>query len=438
MKAKFWVKMKTAAEWACAVLALVAGGGMAARPLAAGEPEQGKPGEFAQEKQIERKGPLAGLPSAPGSHLEKIKAMGDDTWLNLGTPAPDPQWGCALGRAWSPKMPFAPDLRGAFLAGEGNHGWVNPKTHRQMDDCWFYNVNGHRWICVHPGTEVDNLAALTLNKDGFSATKSGEPVPVSGLVHAYEILTYDTDLKRYMFMPHGILYGPAAEWVQKNKAQMEGGPWYFDTVDGKWGRQPLKGTYPSNVGYPDLFMYVPSKRQAFYHAFGSSRNHSNFYDPETNLWAEVKSNWTEGSQIKGDGGKRPDGGDCVACYDSKHDRIYIGQGSRLLYFDVKTNIWMDPKPPGAFNFKATHDAVMNYDSMNDAIVTITIGDAGKVLAYDPATNTCAATGGTVPKEIAQMNGFYDPILNVHFIFAALDNYEGVMWAYRYKRTPNKK
>jgi hypothetical protein len=37
---------------------------------------------FAQDK----KGPLADLPSKPGVHIEKIKAMGDNEWLNLRPP----------------------------------------------------------------------------------------------------------------------------------------------------------------------------------------------------------------------------------------------------------------------------------------------------------------------------------------------------------------
>ncbi len=54
---------------------------------------------FAQDK----KGPLAELPSKPGPHIEKIKAMGDNQWLNLGVPAADPKWGKARGSAWGAK-----------------------------------------------------------------------------------------------------------------------------------------------------------------------------------------------------------------------------------------------------------------------------------------------------------------------------------------------
>ena len=38
-----------------------------------------------------KKGPLAELPSKPGAHLDTIKALGDNQWVNLGAPAADPK-----------------------------------------------------------------------------------------------------------------------------------------------------------------------------------------------------------------------------------------------------------------------------------------------------------------------------------------------------------
>ena len=55
-----------------------------------------------------RQGQLAGMPSKLGPHIEKIKALADNQWLNLGPPAADPKWGKARGRSWSSNMPFAP------------------------------------------------------------------------------------------------------------------------------------------------------------------------------------------------------------------------------------------------------------------------------------------------------------------------------------------
>src|SRR5215218_1299837 len=83
-------------------------------------------GAFAPRAQAEEKpkGPLAELPSKPGAHVEKIRALGDNEWLNLGTPAADPKWGRARGRSWSSNMPFAPDLRGGFVFAEGVHAYT--------------------------------------------------------------------------------------------------------------------------------------------------------------------------------------------------------------------------------------------------------------------------------------------------------------------------
>jgi hypothetical protein len=41
--------------------------------------------------------PLAGLPSAAGSTIAQIQALGDNAWLDLGTPVADPAWGTARG-----------------------------------------------------------------------------------------------------------------------------------------------------------------------------------------------------------------------------------------------------------------------------------------------------------------------------------------------------
>src|SRR5271155_2758 len=102
---------------------IVAGGLLVSQALTA-EPGSGK--------QDERKGPLASLPSVPGPHIQKIKAMADNTWLKLGVPAADPKWGTARGRSWAAIMPYAPELRAAFLYGEGVHGWYNKQNNRYM------------------------------------------------------------------------------------------------------------------------------------------------------------------------------------------------------------------------------------------------------------------------------------------------------------------
>ena len=59
MKALFWMKVKTVAGLAGLAVALGAGGSLALRRLAAGEPDQGRPAASVNEKKVERKGPLA-------------------------------------------------------------------------------------------------------------------------------------------------------------------------------------------------------------------------------------------------------------------------------------------------------------------------------------------------------------------------------------------
>src|SRR5690242_18419444 len=159
-----------------------------------------------KDRQTESPAPLAGLPSAPGPHIEKFQALADNTWLNLGSPAADPKWGKGRGRSWTAHMPYAPDLKAAFLFGEGVHNWWNRQNNRYMDDLFVYDVQGHRWICAYPGTDVVNVD-LKLNENGFEVGQDGRPVPVSQLVHGYEMVSYDSDRKCFLFMP-----GCSADW----------------------------------------------------------------------------------------------------------------------------------------------------------------------------------------------------------------------------------
>ena len=163
------------------------------------------------------KGPLEAMPSKPGPHIDRIKAMEDNFWLELGAPAPDPRWGRARGRSWMAKMPFAPELRGAFLCGEGQHGYTKPDGY-YMDDLWFYDINAHRWICCYPGAPAKTLR-LQLNGDSFEAAADGELIPVAQQVHGYEMNTYDTDAKRMLSMPNTHSYWQRAIPQRKRMAQ---------------------------------------------------------------------------------------------------------------------------------------------------------------------------------------------------------------------------
>jgi hypothetical protein len=393
----------------------------------------------------ERTGPLAGLPSKPGAHIAKIQALGDKTWLNLGTPARDPKWGMARGRSWGAAMPFAPDLRGAFLFGEGPHGMVKPDGH-YMDDLWFYDLNAHRWICLYPGIHTKGPPELVINEDGFEATKDGRPLPIASMVHGYQMITYDTDRRRFMNVPC-----PGAYWKHMKKVaafRKAGGrsrrvsPFFYDTVKGRWDGHATKARMP-RTGFGDLLMYIPSIRKTIHYRRGQNVY---FFDAETKDWSSVKPK-----------GARPRFGiDFTACYDSERDRVWLGGGSypvvkapeqALLFYDIKTRSWGNPKPEGgrlrSFN---TNTSVMNYDAANDVVVVFRHDHLrGKpspergVNVYDPQANAW----NEAPLPLAEgmpggacWNGFYDPGLNAHAFHLAGDGRDGgSIWVYRYKRAP---
>jgi hypothetical protein len=394
------------------------------------------------------KGPLAALPSQPGTHIEKILALPDDSWLELGAPAADPDWGRARGRSWSASMPMAPELRGAFLFGEGVHGYTKPDGH-YMDDLWFYDIHAHRWICCYPGADTRTLD-LVINADGFEATRAGEPIPVASMGHGYEMTTYDPDRKRFMSMPnpHGYerkaLPQRARWWVQPPG---DASPWFFETASGHWDRSRT-GTEGPPSSFGDTLVYMTGLHQAFFaHRSGDVW----LYDVPANRWKHVTTK----------GPKPPFGIDATSCYDSRRQLIYLGGGSypvaptgsnAFWIYDPKAETWTDPKPTGApcqgGTSYPTKNALMLYDSVNDVVLLVVASyfdsDKGRmgVYVYDPKTNAWSAEARVVPERLGgnrkPKNGFYDPALNAVIIHTAGDSQDdGVIWVYRYKGAKSK-
>jgi hypothetical protein len=387
--------------------------------------------------------PLKDLPSKPAAHIGRIKDLADNSWLELGQPVADPEWGRARGRSWCAALPVAPELRGAFLYGEGVHGYAKPDG-RYMDDLWFYDINAHRWICCYPGADTKTLA-LTIDKDGFEATADGERIPVAAQAHGYSMNTYDTDSKRFVSMPNLHEYWKTAlpqraKWVKA--APADAGPWIYDPLAGKWDRQRTGTTGPKS-SYGDTLIYIPSKKQAF---FLHRNDEVWFYDPKANRW----------TQAKPDGPKPPWGIDCTSCYDSKRDRIYIGGGAYPIapdsghafwIYDLKADRWIDPKPKGkpckGSNSYATLNALMIYDPINDRVLLVNHSyhyakpDRVGIYIYDPEANAWTEEPLELPKKLVNTqvkNGFYDRELNAIFIHSAGDSRDdGTMWVYRYKR-----
>jgi hypothetical protein len=399
-----------------------------------------------------RRGSLKDLPSKPtGAHLAKIKALGDNEWLDLGSPQADPKWGKARGRSWAPRAPYAPDLRGAFFFGEGPHGRVKPDGH-YMDDLWFYDIHQHRWICVYPGIHAgEGYAKIRINEEGFEVGPDGYPLPIAQVGHAYCAVTYDTHRKCFMSAPTFQHYWKKAikgrkEALDANRNRLvdkkHTSPWIYDTVEGNW--DCFKTRAPrATCGAGAVLIYVPTVQKAFGYERWSSR--MAWYDPQARNWAAIEP--------KGD--RTPWHMDVNACYDSKRDRIYLGGGlwakpavkegeSALWAFDVKTETFSRLEPevnPTPTNY-ATNTAMMFYDSANDAVVLFYHRSKGKrvrrIYAYLPEENKWEVVSENPPQLKRRGNptwtGFYNPELNVHFMHVANDGRDnGTMWVYRYRQ-----
>lgn len=396
------------------------------------------------------KGPLAALPSRPGPHLARIEALGDNEWLNLGAPAADPKWGKARGRSWGARaLILAPDLRGAFLFGEGIHGFVKPDGHA-MDDLWFYDINAHRWLCLYPGTNTRTFnqrvkdRELQIDDRGLLRDRSGQAVPVHTLIHAWGYLTYDSTRRKFAFLAgNGLgryfLGGEKRmdEGLKLLEEQLKGqkkqrfSPWYYDVASGKFERFPATGTLGEASGSFPQMHYLPSRKQFI--VVGS--HDVAFFDPAKRQWSAVQPK-----------GPAPIGYDAPGCYDSKRDRIYradgdSGKGKGLMAYDIRSNSWIELKPKGPALAPAnTNAAYFEYDPIRDLVVAIHFrGKTPGVFTYDPQANSWAGPlpiPAGVRKAGMAANTCYDQRLNAFFCHVAGDSADnGVVWVYRYKK-PN--
>jgi hypothetical protein len=397
-----------------------------------------------------KKGPLAELPSKPGAHIEKIKALGDNQWLNLGAPAADPKWGKARGSSWGAKaLILAPDLRGAFLSGEGVHAYVKPDGHI-MDDLWFYDINTHAWSCLYPGTNTKTFTQrvkdkeLVIDDNGQLIDQDKQPIPVHTLVHAWGFLTYDSDRKKFAFLSWGNtqisryflgnekLMDEGVKRIEeqlKDKKKIVFSPWFYDVASGKFERTVTSNkTEVGAGGFPQLH-YLPAKKQFF--SVGSAT--VAIYDPAKNEWTDAKPK-----------GPSPKGYDACGCVDSKRNRIYRndGDGSKgegLMAYDIASNTWSHLKPEGTAPEPAnTNAAFYEYDARLDVVVAIHFtGKKPGVYVYDPKANSWAAPipfPADGPKFSFAANTCYDRELNAYFCHVAGDsNDNGVMWVYRHKK-----
>jgi len=404
---------------------------------------------FAQDNP--KKGPLTDLPSKPGPHIEKIRALGDNEWLKLGAPAADQKWGKARGSAWGAKaMILAPDKRGAFLFGEGVHAYVKPDGHI-MDDLWFYDINTHAWMCLYPGTNTKTFTQrvrdkeLSINDDGQLIDSDKQPIPIHTSIHAWGYLAYDSDRKKFTFLT-GITGNGISRYYLGNAKLMEDGvqlieeqlkgkkklrfsPWFYDVASGKFERSPASGNPGRGPAGFSQVHYLPSRK--IYYVVGADDVAT--FDPVGNKWSELHPK-----------GPAPKGYDGCGCYDSKRNRVYrndgdASKGEGLMAYDIETNTWSHLKPDGTAPEAAnTNAAYYEYDARLDIVVAMHFtGKSPGIYVYNPDTNKWADPipfPADVPKFHIAANTCYDRELNAYFCHVAGDSRDdGIMWVYRHKK-----
>ena len=399
------------------------------------------PPPTSQSPKVERKGPVATMPSAPGPHIEKIKAMAGDSWLELGQAAPDPKWGHGRGRAWCAQMDYAPELRGAFHTGEGVHAFVKPDGY-YMDDIFFYDINAHAWVCIYPGAKAGEDQGLKLNDAGFFVNAAGDLVMVAQLAHHYGGTTYDTDQRKFVVMTNQFIrnwWSPSKlpqleKLVPEARAKQTGksfSPWYWNTVTGKFEREPAQGASEKDLdGHGCVTAYLPGLKTIF---FRGANGVNWLYDPAKKVWTKA---------AKGPVGNI--GHDMTACYDGKRQRVYVPTGMNkdvtpaLYAYDAREDKWLDLQPKGGGKSTDVNRSCLTYDAVNDVVVLAQRGpDNRGLFIYDPATNAWLNEQPKTPPAgwgKACVSAFYDPENNVHYYYDAGDSStRGTFWVYRYKR-----
>ena len=343
-----------------------------------------------------RSGPLAGLPSNPGSHVAAIRAMAPGDWLDLGEPAPDPNHGRATGRSYTPRMAWSPELGGAFLTGEGQHGFVHPGTGRYIDDVWFYDLLAHRWRCVRPGSPVATIQR-TLDADAFERTPAGALDPIAQLGHGYELVTWDQARQTFVMLPAPNTYWTSSmpqrlQWLGDPSlpASQAHLPWVFDAVHGGWEREPLSGPRPqlALASRSMVLQYLPSRERVwFWDGHPTNRRQVWLFDTRTHAWSSLAT-VNDAPILQGHG---------VTCHDPARDAVWLyGVDSvgatKLWRFDVASAKWSEvATAPTAPIVYTTAFAGLTYDVARDAVVLkIHRGGNFALHRFDAASRTWSA------------------------------------------------
>lgn len=380
---------------------------------------------------------MAALPSEPGPHIEKIKEMGDNEWLDLGAPEPDPKWGLRRGTSFTPRMAFAPEMRGAFVFGEGPH--AHPRRSDIMTDLYFYDINAHAWICCSPPFQYETQK-LRLDANGFEVDETEQPIPYS-ISHGWQHFTYDSDRRQFLSVHSGCTFSRnlmaerRKEWIGDRQVASSGHPWFWNVLTGRWERRITTGDVPVLHEHNHILEYVPDLNSSFYIATHGRALGVYRYDHDANRWHRLQRPPVR--NVRG-----------TACHDTRRGRLYLS-GPGMAY-DFAEDEWTELAGTETWNeFTGVTRATLTYDSVNDVVVAFRYhmrpgwrDPDNYVRIYDPEEDAWLEEKLEGPPEhggvaYAQYNAFYDPELNAHFMYAAGDGMlNGTIWVYRYKRAAN--
>jgi hypothetical protein len=400
-----------------------------------------------------------GVPSAEGAHIATIRAMPNNSWLALGTGAPDPQWGAPTAATWGSRQPWCNPYRGAWYYNEISHGYdtigSGVRAGRLDDSLWFYDLNAHRWLCLYPGTDSANYAALVASGEvraggvGLVLDKQDRIIPQDLCAgHNWSRSTYDEQRNLWLF--HVIGNATATNWFpspdytnmhdacialqQQGLAWSTTTPMFYDPLAGRFHYEILN---PGNTGghaalYSDdgsamPITYIPA--WGFY--LVASRGGTAYYDYPNKQWWLVNPV-----------GLHVQGRDHQPVVDTLRNRVYYIGGiqpehpenqpwtNNFWSFDASAAFpwsWTQVHPGGAgtnaLDYLTSNGAFVFYDTANDVVLALSGFGIYGVFAWHPATNVWEALPDTMPTELrARVDpggiglnsnvGYYDPTLGV--------------------------
>lgn len=351
---------------------------------------------------------------------KRISGMKDNSWMKIDTPEQSPET-----RGYSPFMPYAPDMRKAFLYGASHGGQT------AQNDVWLYDMERNNWKQAYepdPGNwwKGDKNEAVVV--DGVLMTRNGRPYTGHTRYH-------------HTYMPgvglievRGSLGGRISHILEKSdidasRIHDKVVAAIFDPLQNRWRYRKGGVEAPGrNTGFI-VFQYIPALKKCL----ALTQRQTWFYDPITNVWERT------------DIISPPNAGDSLASYDASEKALLFyekhGGGNPVMqwaYF-VDKKIWKkldtDVIPGEAWVGARSH---LNYDSTNNVHVMFKIFGEGPVSVwiFDLKKQSWTEMPHTSPwpENLGVGESYYDPMLNAFLLYVAPDEGKGQTWLYRFRKS----